>query len=301
VATGRGLSSCPLPAGRPARHVLGVDLSMGMIQATAADLRGRRATGRAVPDGCRRLALRVSFDRVLCGHGYCSSACRQAFCRVLRPGGQAGFTIVARGCFDWLHRTLERTSPARPDEEPDDLEVDTRTGWAGCWPSRVLRRTVSEEATDFIYASDDEYWSMCGRSECAARMEEMDAATLDRFKADVFRQLQAFHQPTAFTSVPRAVCVWRQAAVTGMGIISAVAGPTYPRLCGWFVNRIQAGYCTVLTHSIPTGSRALRFGRKTWTYRVLDRNPRPLMRHPAELDARGYLYYFHTLSWTTRA
>ena len=201
VATGRG--AVLLPAAQqvgPRGHVLGVDLSMGMIQATAADL---RAAGGQPVELCQmdagRLALaESSFDRVLCGHGILFFPhAAQAFCRVLRPGGQAGFTIVARGCFDWLHRTLERHQPPPgPDEEPDDLEVDTPDGLA-----RLLAESgfadvqVSEEATDFIYRSDDEYWSMLWTIGVRSAMEAMDAATLDRFKADVFRQLQAFHQP----------------------------------------------------------------------------------------------------------
>lgn len=201
VATGRG--AVLFPAARqvsPHGHVLGVDLSMGMIQATAADL--RTAGGQPV-DLCqmdaRRLALaEATFDRVLCGHAilFFPDAAKEFF-RVLRPDGQAGFTIVARGCFDWLRRTLERYQPPpSSDEEPDDLEVDTPEGLVKLLAeSGFAGIQISEEVTDFIYASDDEYWSTLWTLGVRSAMEEMDATTLDRFKADVFRQLQAFHQP----------------------------------------------------------------------------------------------------------
>ena len=61
----------------------------------------------------------------------------------------------------------------------------------------------------------------------------------------------------------------------------------------WFINRIRAGYCTVpnpfnrkqIAHVSldPEDVEAIVF----WT-----RHPRPLMAHLAELDRRGYRYYF---------
>jgi len=61
----------------------------------------------------------------------------------------------------------------------------------------------------------------------------------------------------------------------------------------WFMNRIREGYCTVPNpfnpeqvsriSLCPADVEAIVF----WT-----RNPRPLLPHLAELDARGYAYYF---------
>lgn len=61
----------------------------------------------------------------------------------------------------------------------------------------------------------------------------------------------------------------------------------------WFMNRVRAGYCTVpnpfnhdqVSHISlePEDVDVIVF----WT-----RNPRPLMSHLAELDGRGYRYYF---------
>src|SRR5512144_2441400 len=71
----------------------------------------------------------------------------------------------------------------------------------------------------------------------------------------------------------------------------------------WFMNRIRAGYCAVpnpfdrsrVTHVSlqPSDVDVIVF----WT-----RNPRPLIPHLAELDARGYRYYFqYTLMNNPRA
>ena len=61
----------------------------------------------------------------------------------------------------------------------------------------------------------------------------------------------------------------------------------------WFVNRIHAGWCTVPNPFNP--SQISRMSLKPEDVDVIvfwTRNPRPLMRHLAELDARGYWYYF---------
>ena len=80
-------------------------------------------------------------------------------------------------------------------QEPDDLAVDTPDGLA-----RLLTQAgfddiqISAEATDFIYANDDEWWSTLWTIGVRSTLERMDATTLDRFRADLSRQMQAFHQ-----------------------------------------------------------------------------------------------------------
>jgi hypothetical protein len=87
-------------------------------------------------------------------------------------------------------------NPGNGDEEPDDLALDTPDGLA-----RLLAQAgfddiqISEQETGFVYASDDEWWSTLWTIGVRSALERMDATTLDRFKADVFRQLHAFHQP----------------------------------------------------------------------------------------------------------
>ena len=71
VATGKGAALFPAATQvGPHGRVIGIDLSMGMVRATAADI---RATGGQPIELCQmdaeRLALAdASFDRVLCGH-----------------------------------------------------------------------------------------------------------------------------------------------------------------------------------------------------------------------------------------
>ena len=61
----------------------------------------------------------------------------------------------------------------------------------------------------------------------------------------------------------------------------------------WFMNRIRAGFCTVPNPFNPQQISRISLSPEDvdvivfWT-----RNPRPLLPHLAELDQRGYRYYF---------
>ena len=77
-------------------------------------------------------------------------------------------------------------------------------------------------------------------------------------------------------------------------IISASRRTDIPAFyADWFVNRIRAGYCIVPNPFIPNQVSPVSLRPEDvdvivfWT-----RNPRPLTRHLAELEARGYRYYF---------
>jgi len=77
-------------------------------------------------------------------------------------------------------------------------------------------------------------------------------------------------------------------------IISASRRTDIPAFyADWFVNRLRAGFCTVPNPFNP--NQVSRVSLKPEDVDVIvfwTRNPRPLMRHLAELDARGYRYYF---------
>jgi hypothetical protein len=77
-------------------------------------------------------------------------------------------------------------------------------------------------------------------------------------------------------------------------IISASRRTDIPAFyADWFVNRIRTGYCTVPNPFNP--SQISRVSLKPEDVDVIvfwTRNPRPLLRHLAELDARGYRHYF---------
>ena len=81
-------------------------------------------------------------------------------------------------------------------------------------------------------------------------------------------------------------------------IISASRRTDIPAFyADWFVNRIRAGYCIVPNPFNPNQVSRVVLGPEDVadSIRVIvfwTRNPRPLMRHLAELDARGYRYYF---------
>jgi len=61
----------------------------------------------------------------------------------------------------------------------------------------------------------------------------------------------------------------------------------------WFINRLRAGYCTVPNPFNP--EQVAQVSLKPEDVDVIvfwTRNPRPLFPHLAELDERGYRYYF---------
>ncbi len=77
-------------------------------------------------------------------------------------------------------------------------------------------------------------------------------------------------------------------------IISASRRTDIPAFyAGWLINRLRAGYCAVPNPFNPNQVSRISLEPEDvdvivfWT-----RNPRPLMRHLAELDERGYRYYF---------
>jgi hypothetical protein len=77
-------------------------------------------------------------------------------------------------------------------------------------------------------------------------------------------------------------------------IISASRRTDIPAFyAGWFINRIRAGYCAVPNPFNPNQVSYVSLDPKDvdvivfWT-----RHPRPLMPYLAELDERGYRYYF---------
>ena len=77
-------------------------------------------------------------------------------------------------------------------------------------------------------------------------------------------------------------------------VISASRRTDIPRLYSeWFMRRVRAGYCVVAN---PFNARQL--SRVSLDAEAVDaivfwtKDPRPLMAHQADLDSRGYRYYF---------
>jgi O-methyltransferase / aklanonic acid methyltransferase len=202
VATGRGAILFPAAQHVGANgHVIGVDLSAGMVREVAADLAGAGLKQAAICQmDARVLAFpTASFDYLLCGHAiYYFTGAIGEFHRVLRPGGHVGLTIVARGCLDWILELLESYAPD-PDSQDENEEQEALNTPAGL--ERLLSSAgfgdiqIAEQEARLPYADEDAWWATMWAMGCRATMERMSPATLDRFRQDVFRELQAFRQP----------------------------------------------------------------------------------------------------------
>ena len=205
VATGRG--AILLPAAKqvgPQGRVIGIDLSTGMLHEIAAEARrsGLKNVEIQQMDAERLAFSDASFDCALCGHSivFFPRAVGE-FYRVLRPGGQVGMTTISRGCFDWLFDALRSHTPPEEaqtndeDEEQNGPALDTPKGMeetlsqAGFGNIRVM-----EEETDLVY-TEEEWWSTMWTLGIRGTLEQMEPATLESLKADIFQRLQAFKQP----------------------------------------------------------------------------------------------------------
>jgi ubiquinone/menaquinone biosynthesis C-methylase UbiE len=206
VATGRGAILFPLAEWVGEQGwVVGVDVSGGMTRELAAD--ARRADLRQVVIGqmnAERLGFADgSFDVVLCGHAlfYFPQATSE-FHRVLRPGGQVGVSVVAKGCLDWVFEVLGRYLPEESSESEDEgeeeetqaintvdglREVLSRAGFEGV--------RVVEEEMDVVYADEEEWWSALGTLGVRWALERIEAGALGRLREEMFERLQAFKQP----------------------------------------------------------------------------------------------------------
>ena len=79
-----------------------------------------------------------------------------------------------------------------------------------------------------------------------------------------------------------------------MTVISASRRTDIPAFYAeWFLNRVRAGFCHWSNPFSGQIYRAALAPDDVTAFVFWTRNPRPLMRHLPELDARGYRYYFH--------
>jgi SAM-dependent methyltransferase len=206
VATGRGALLFPAATQVGVHgHVVGLDLSTGMLRHVVAEWRHLNLRNFTLCQGdANHLPFpEAAFDFVLCGHSifFFPQAIRE-FYRVLRPPGRIGLTIISRGCFDWLWEALAAYGPAQnpptssQDGSTDDLALDTAAGLNALLNEANLTKIqIIEEERDFLYADEQVWWSLMWTLGFRSMMEEMEPTTLEEFQADIFRRLLAFKKP----------------------------------------------------------------------------------------------------------
>ena len=216
VATGRGAVLFPAAEAVGAGgHVTGIDLSANMAQETmaeatrlglAANIQVRQMDAEALqfPD--------ASFDMVLCGFALFFfprlSLALSELRRVLKPGGRLAVTTWGRlPEKKWLNDLInaylppepEPEQPAAPDSPPQPV-FHTPEGMQEMM--RIAEFTglqIVAETVDFIYASQEEYWTTQWSHGMRGALEEIErklgAEGLARFKTEVFGKVAAIRQP----------------------------------------------------------------------------------------------------------
>lgn len=217
VATGRGAALFPAAksVGTQGR-VIGIDLSEGMVQETAKELarlglssnvevRQMDAEHLQFPD--------ESFDHVLCAFGIFFfpqlDRAMSEFRRVLKLNGKIVVTTWEKSFEEqqaWFDELVKMHLPPEPEaSEPAESEsasqpvFDTPEGLEAILNKAGFAdiQTVFE-ATDFVYATEEEYWSTLWSHGARVSLEKIEQKTgadgLERFKADVFKKAQAIRQ-----------------------------------------------------------------------------------------------------------
>jgi ubiquinone/menaquinone biosynthesis C-methylase UbiE len=205
VACGRG--ALLFPAAEqvgPTGHVVGIDLSAPMAAQTNAEIQQRgllNAYARQMdaeyldfPD--------ASFDNVLCGFSLPFfprlERALAEFLRVLKSGGRLAASTWGDEDprWDWYNDMctaygigvkLQTQALATPGELQGALQA---AGFADI--------QMSTELYDTIYADEEEWWANKWSISGRATLEQMDPATLARFKATAFERIQVLKESDGF-------------------------------------------------------------------------------------------------------
>jgi ubiquinone/menaquinone biosynthesis C-methylase UbiE len=176
-----------------------------MLRHTLLDLR-RAGSGNihlSRMDAAQLAFANASFDYLLCSHSvvYFPSALGE-FRRVLKAGGKAALSIIARGCFDWLFDVFNRREP--PDDSDDENETEPMSLDTAAGIESALREVgfteiqTHIETSDMLYPDEETWWQMLWTLGFRGALEAMSVETQSQFKADLFQSLQRFKQTDGF-------------------------------------------------------------------------------------------------------
>jgi len=218
VAAGRGAVLFPAAAkvGTSGR-VMGIDFTAAMVRETAKDIESRKIANAEIRqmDAEQMEFDDAAFDCVTCGFALWMfdnpARVLQEFHRVLKPGGRVALSTWAADNPSqvWCHEVLRsfqpvsaaKVSPAKNDSRFDTpLELQTALQQAGFADIQI---TVEEK--DFVYRSEEQYWSSLWSSGLRRQLEKMTPNLLQEAKSEVIRKFQAFKQPDGFHKLNRAL------------------------------------------------------------------------------------------------
>jgi ubiquinone/menaquinone biosynthesis C-methylase UbiE len=213
VACGRGAVLYPAAERTgPGGQVIGIDLSEGMAQETNAEIQRlnlKQAEARAMdaehlefPDG--------TFDYVLCGFSLQFlpnlTEALLGFKRVLKPGGHVAVTTWGDednrwSWFDELRNSYRAVLKLGSQSLDKPEEIKRWFSQAGFVDIKIITKDL-----DMIYADEGEWWNMQSSISGRAGLEKLDAAALEKFKAETFARMQAHREADGFHDRLQAHC-----------------------------------------------------------------------------------------------
>lgn len=216
VAAGRGAVLFPAAAKvGSSGHVIGIDFTAAMVRETAKEIASRKIANAEIRqmDAEQMEFNEAAFDCVTCGFALWMFAepapVLQEFGRVLRPGGQVGLSTWAADnpAQTWCHDAL-RPFVAAPASKllAKDVRFDTPLQL-----DTVLRQSgftdiqITVEEMEFVYRSEEQYWSSLWSSGLRRQLDKMTANLLAQAKSEVMRKFQTFRQPDGFHKLSRAL------------------------------------------------------------------------------------------------
>lgn len=217
VATGRGALLYPTAKSvGPNGQVIGIDLSKIMVQETAKELVRMKISPNVEVHQMDAEHLQFddeSFDYVLCGFAiFFFPQLFQAmseFRRVLKPNGQicvSTWDKVWKEQRTWFDEIVKAYLPPEPETnmvtESDSVPqpvFDTPEGLKAILSDAGFDNIqVFSEAADFVYTTEEEYWSTLWSHGMRGTLEKIEQITgmdgLEKFKLEVFQKVAALKQ-----------------------------------------------------------------------------------------------------------
>jgi len=216
VAAGRGAVLFPAAAKVGAEgRVIGIDFTIAMVQETAKDIASRKIDNADIRqmDAEQMEFDDAAFDCVTCGFAVWMFAeparVMSEFRRVLRPGGQVALSTwtADNPAQTWCQEVLRpfvaasASSPVAKDVRFDTpLQLETLLRQSGFTDIQI---TVEE--MDFVFRSEEQYWSSLWSSGLRRPLEKMPADILAQAKNEVLQKFQTFSQTDGFHKLSRAL------------------------------------------------------------------------------------------------
>ncbi len=201
VGAGRGANLFPAAeAVGPGGQVMGIDLALGMVEETTAEITRRHLSNASMlqMDAEQMTFADASFDTVLCSFAiFLFPHLEQAlaeFFRVLRPGGNVGITVAQDldALTHWYgehltayHERYHFPLSAGGGKGRDYAELPQYLTQAGFSDVQML-----EEQADFVYANAQEWWDSKWTHGTRYSLECMAPEVLAQFKEEVFARLE---------------------------------------------------------------------------------------------------------------